>query len=200
MSIGKFITLEGIDGAGKTTQWNRLKEYYSDNSQYIFTRNPGGTLFGKQIRELVLHNEMSSIAELYLYGADRAEHINSSIKPALDEGKIIICDRFCDSTIAYQGYGRGIDLDIINTLNNIATQSLQPDMTILFDIDPEVSLQRAKDPNKFEAEGLVFQKKIRQGYLDISKQEPERVKIINTANNNEEQAFNLTLQLIQELI
>lgn len=197
--MGKLITLEGTDGCGKTTQCKMLQKLFQDSSDYIFTRNPGGTDLGIRLRHILLtSNELkiSPEAELFIYMADRAHIINDLIKPALDANKIIISDRFSDSTIAYQGYARGLDIEMIKTLNKQACQGIQPDITIILDINPEIALQRAEDANRFEAEGLEFQQKVRQGFLELAENSP-RHHIIRADNLTPDEVHQQILKIIQ---
>lgn len=181
---GIFISLEGPDGAGKTTQLKLLSKYLdSINCQYIITRDPGGTPLGKQIRRIVLHSEgdVSPVTELLLYQADRAQHVSEIIGPALAKGTVVLCDRYVDSTLAYQGYGRNIDLSLIRQLNEIATGGLMPELTILFDIDTEAGLSRLHPSghDRLEREATDFHKRVRNGYLELAKAEPQRWRIID---------------------
>ncbi len=185
---GIFISFEGIEGSGKTTQARRLSEILIEKGyDVILTQEPGGTAIGNRIREILLnvdHKEMSYTTELLLYNAARAQHLSEKIIPALNEGKIVITDRFTDSTIAYQGYGRGIDIQLIMSINNIATQGVKPNITILFDLDVETGLKRNKGINKvdrLELEDVEFHKKVREGYLQIANAEPERVKVVDAS-------------------
>ncbi len=181
---GTFISLEGPDGAGKTTQLKLLSKYLdSVNCQYIITRDPGGTPLGKQIRRIVLHSEgdVSPVAELLLYQADRAQHVSEIIGPALNKGLVVLCDRYVDSTLAYQGYGRNIDLGLIRQLNEIATGGLMPELTILFDIDSEAGLSRLHPSghDRLEREAMDFHTRVRSGYLELAKGEPHRWRVID---------------------
>ena len=189
MTKGLFITFEGADGCGKTTQIELLNKYLQENGRStLLTREPGAKGLGVKLREILLNydGEVSPQCESFLFLADRAQHIDCIIKPALKEGKIILCDRHTDSTVAYQGYGRGLDLERINMLNNIATSGLKPDLTILFDVDVETSMQRVgKEKDRMESSGVEFFNKVRQGYLEIAKQEPTRVKVINSSDTIE---------------
>ena len=200
---GYFITFEGADGCGKTTQIQLLGEYLNKkNIQYILTREPGGSDLGIHLRKILLHyeNPVSNIAETFLYLADRAQHIEYKIKPALEEGKIVLCDRHTDSTLAYQGYGRNQDIETIQGLNKIAVNSILPDLTIVFDVESETAQKRLTgEKDRLEAEGIEFHKKLRAGYLDIAKKKPKRVKIAN-ANQGIEQVFNDTIKIIGELL
>ncbi|HEY9885816.1 MAG TPA: dTMP kinase [Vampirovibrionales bacterium] len=195
---GLFITIEGADGAGKTTQIELLQKL--NNPQFLLTRNPGGTKFGLKLREILLNDksvQVSEMAELFLYMADRAQHIKDVIEPALKKNLIIICDRFADSTLAYQGYGRGLSLELINDLNKIATSNLEPDLTFYLDVSPEVGLARAKEQNKMEAEGLKFQQKVRNGFLELAKKNPERFITIDTSQNNINEVHQIILSEIE---
>ncbi len=200
---GLFITFEGADGCGKTTQIELLKEYLDKkNIGNILTREPGGSDLGVHLRKILLHYEapVSNVAETFLYLADRAQHIEYKIKPALEEGKVVLCDRHTDSTLAYQGYGREQNLDEIKHLNKIATQGLVPDLTIVFDVETEVAQKRLQgEKDRLEAEGMEFHRKLRKGYLDIAENEPERVKIVN-ANQNIERVFQDTIKVVEEIL
>lgn len=200
---GYFITFEGADGCGKTTQTELIKKYLDNkNIENILTREPGGSELGVHLRKILLHYEkpVSNIAETFLYLADRAQHIEYKIKPALEEGKVVLCDRHTDSTLAYQGYGRNQDIETIQGLNKIAVNSILPDLTIVFDVESETAQKRLTgEKDRLEAEGIEFHKKLRAGYLDIAKKNPKRVKIVN-ANQGIEQVFNDTIKIIGELL
>ncbi len=200
---GYFITFEGADGCGKTTQIELIKKYLDEkNIENILTREPGGSDLGIHLRKILLHyeNPVSNVAETFLYLADRAQHIEYKIKPALKEGKVVLCDRHTDSTIAYQGYGRNQSIDEIKHLNSIATQGLVPHLTIVFDVETEIAQKRLKgEKDRLEAEGIEFHKKLRKGYLDIAKNDPKRVKIID-ANQSIEEVFTDTKKVIEELL
>lgn len=186
---GLFISFEGVEGAGKTTQIKLFHKYLEENSyKVILTREPGGTLIGEKIRELLLdveNKEMNYMTELLLYCSSRAQHLYEKILSKKNEGYIVICDRFSDSTLAYQGYARGIDKDLIENLNNTVVGENMPDMTILIDIDPEYSLERAKKESKqkggdrIEQEKLEFHKKVWQGFREIAKLNKKRVELID---------------------
>ena len=178
---GKFIVLEGIDGCGKTTQINELYKWLPNsglinkNRNLIKTREPGGSSIGREIRNMILNNNNklnspSILTELLLYSADRAEHISKVILPALQNGNWIICDRFSGSTLAYQGYGRGISIDIIKKLENIVCQNIKPDLTFFLEISPEESISRRKNKvaDRIESEGLEFLKKVNHGFKLIA--------------------------------
>jgi len=179
---GKFIVLEGIDGCGKTTQINELYKWLPNsglinkNRNLIKTREPGGSSIGREIRNMILNNNNnklnspSILTELLLYSADRAEHISKVILPALQNGNWIICDRFSGSTLAYQGYGRGISIDIIKKLENIVCQNIKPDLIFFLEISPEESISRRKNKvaDRIESEGLEFLKKVNHGFKLIA--------------------------------
>lgn len=184
---GKFITIEGADGAGKTTQIHLLDGYLKElGYETILTREPGGTQIGEKIRELLLdpsHKELVPIAEVLLYAAARAQHLQEKILPALKQGKIIICDRFTDSSIAYQGYGRGYGREVVEQINNAATERIQPDITFFLDLNPEVGISRKKeesghDLDRMEQEKIEFHKRVYQGYVELSCLYPKRIKRI----------------------
>ena len=202
MREGLFITFEGADGCGKTTQIELLNEYMIKKGyKTLLTREPGAKGLGVKLREILLNydGEVSPNCESFLFLADRAQHIDCIIKPAMKEGKIILCDRHTDSTVAYQGYGRGLDLGRINMLNEIATSGLKPDLTIVFDIDVETSMQRVgKEKDRMESAGVEFFNKVRQGYLEIAKNEPQRVKVISSSDTIEN-IHKKVVELIEEL-
>lgn len=189
MEKGLFITFEGVDGCGKTTQINLLKDYFENNGRTVLlTREPGAKGLGERLREILLNydGEVSSNCESFLFLADRAQHIDTIIKPAINNGQIVLCDRHTDSTVAYQGYGRGLDIDRIKMLNDIATGGLKPDLTFVFDIDIETSMLRVgKTKDRMESAGIEFFRKVRQGYINISKEEPQRVKLLNGTDSVE---------------
>ncbi|MEA1963678.1 MAG: dTMP kinase [Candidatus Aerophobetes bacterium] len=176
-----FISFEGIDKSGKSTQVSLLSDYLRNKGyEVIKTCEPGGTKLGEKIKALLLHssNKISEVTELFLYLADRKEHIEKVIKPALREREIVICDRFLDATVAYQGYGRGLDIAWIDKLNEITTQGILPDITFLLDIYPSLSKQRGGEDDRIEEEKVTFYEKVRQGYLEIAKSYPKRIKVI----------------------
>lgn len=182
MKKGLFITFEGIDGCGKTTQIELLKDYFEQKGyNVLLTREPGAKGLGEKFREILLNydGEVSSNCESFLFLADRAQHIDTIIKPAIEKGTIVLCDRHTDSTVAYQGYGRMLDLKQIHELNRIATNGIKPDKTFILDIDIETSLERiGKGRDRMENAGKEFFQRVRNGYIEISKQEPERVKLL----------------------
>ena len=181
-----FITFEGADGCGKTTQIELLNEYLLKKAfKTLVTREPGAKGLGEKLREILLNydGEVSPNCESFLFLADRAQHVDCVIKPALKDGVIVLCDRHTDSTVAYQGYGRQLDIEQIKKLNEIAVNGLKPDLTIVFDIDIETSMQRVgKTKDRMESAGIDFFNRVRNGYLAIAKEEPNRVKVINSAD------------------
>ena len=187
---GKFITVEGIEGAGKTTCMQVVTEVIEHQGiNAIHTREPGGTDLGEDLRSLLLghkHTGMSDDAELLMMFAARAEHIAQKIQPALDVGKWVLCDRFTDATYAYQGYGRGIPLEKIASLENWVQGALRPDLTLLMDLPVEVGMERAgkrSAPDRFESEAWDFFERIRKGYLSIAAEQPSRVKVIDASQD-----------------
>ena len=196
---GKFIVIEGIDGCGKTTQIDEISKWLPNSglikkgSKLIKTREPGGSILGKKLRGLILdsneNNKPSSLAELLLYSADRAEHVSKIISPALKNNDWVISDRFSDSTLAYQGYGRNINLEIIKKIDSIVCQGEYPDLTIFLDISPEESILRRKNkiPDRIESEGMRFLEKVNKGFKLIAKEKNWTVipasQNINTISN-----------------
>lgn len=188
-----LISFEGIEGSGKTIQARLLYEYLCKKGHAAaITEEPGGTQIGLKIRDLLLspeHQGMTSIAELMLYNASRAQLLREVILPALQRGAIVITDRFNDSTVAYQGYGRGVDLKFIDSIDRIVTSGLKPDITILLDLDVEIGLTRNRGANKadrLELEDIEFHKKVRDGYREIATNDPERIKLIDASKSIEE--------------
>ncbi len=172
---GLFISFEGTEGSGKSTLAQHLSLHLEKlGYRTLQTREPGGSAVGEKIRSILLHSDMDPWTELLLYQAARAEHLATTLQPALQRGEIVLCDRFTDSTLAYQAFARKLPWAKVNSLNQIATRGLQPDLTLFLDIDPRTGLDRVKDPNRFEAEGLAFQKKVRSGYLKARAQNPQR--------------------------
>ncbi len=172
---GLLVSFEGTEGSGKSTL---IQEVFlmlkKKGYQVIQTREPGGSPLAEKIRKILLHSSMDPKTELFLYEAARTEHLATSIRPALLEGAIVLCDRFTDSTLAYQAHARGLPWKEVKALNQIATSGLDPDLTFFLDIPPEIGLKRAQNPNRFEAEGLRFQKKVRLGYLKARAEHPKR--------------------------
>lgn len=193
---GFFITVEGMDGCGKTTQVENIIQYLKKQGCDILAiREPGGTKLGEQIRSILLdigNKGMNGIAELMLYAAARAELVASIILPALNQGKIVICDRFVDSSIAYQGFGRNLGHIVVEGINSYAIQECVPDVTFFFDISPQEILirkTRSKQGDRIETETMDFHNKVYEGYLELSEQQKERIKVIN-ARRPREDVFN----------
>ena len=200
MEKGLFITFEGTDGCGKTTQIEMLKDYFEKQGRTVLlTREPGAKGLGTKLREILLNydGEVSPICESFLFLADRAQHVDTIIKPAVARGEIVLCDRHTDSTVAYQGYGRELDIEQIKMLNNIATSGLKPDLTFIFDIDIDTAQKRVgKNKDRMESAGIEFFKRVRNGYLEIAKQEPERVKVLD-GSKSIETIHNELLEILQ---
>ncbi|MBK9144582.1 MAG: dTMP kinase [Candidatus Melainabacteria bacterium] len=183
---GSFVTLEGPEGAGKTTQVKLLaKELDSLGIKHVVTRDPGGTPLGRKIRRILLSNENTVVpmAELLLYQADRAQHVEELIRPSLEDGCVVLCDRYTDSTVAYQGYGRNIDLALIDQLNQMSTGGLRPDLTILFDIESGDGLSRLHPGghDRMEKEAIDFHHRVREGYHKLAEAEPRRWRILDAS-------------------
>jgi len=184
--LGPFITFEGGEGCGKSTQSRLLlKKLEQQNIPAVLTHEPGGTALGDELRKVLKRKRDSSIspqAELFLVAASRAQLLAEVIRPALEEGKVVICDRFTYSTLVYQGYGRGLVVSFVETVNNIATQNLKPDLTILLDISPEQGLARKRSlRDRFELEDLSFHRRVREGYLRMVAAESERWLVIDAS-------------------
>lgn len=182
----RFVTFEGIEGSGKTTQIQLLSTHLEERGvDHVLTREPGGTTIGDQVRRLVLDPAVPMVpaCELLLYAAARAQHLAQVIRPALDDGRVVLCDRFTDATIAYQGYGRGLPIDLIGRLHALEALALVPDRTLLFDLEPAAALERARrrdisktvDETRFEALGLEFHERVRAGYLELARRHPDRI-------------------------
>ena len=195
-----FITLEGIEGSGKTSQMERLVGFLEDlGFVCVSTRQPGGTLIGENIRSILLDpssHALEPIAELLLYMADRAQHIYELIKPCLKAGKMVVCDRYFDATLVYQGFARELNIDLIRQLHQLLFDDLKPDVTLLLDLAPQVGLQRAWEQlnagqrsgheSRFEAETVVFHEKVRAGYLELARLEPDRFRIVDAAQTQDQ--------------
>lgn len=190
--MGFFITLEGPEGSGKSTQAEMLLNYLEGKGyQCLLTREPGGTKIGEAIRDILLKfsSGPSIVTELFLYAAARRQHVDEIIHPALEADKIVVCDRFADATVAYQGYGRNLDLEWIRQVNYLATAGIKPDLTFLLDIDPQAGLERAlggRSPDRMEREAISFHHRVRQGYLELAQVESERIKVIKADQGKEE--------------
>jgi dTMP kinase len=191
---GVFITFEGIEGSGKSTQIALLAQYlWARGSPVTLTREPGGTAIGDRVRAILLdpnHKTLDPKAELLLYAAARAQHLQEVILPALKTGGVVLCDRFSDATAAYQGYGRSLDLDMISALDRIVTGGMQPDLTLLLDIDAVDGLDRARGRNRsrgldnearFENEEVAFHERVRAGYRALAKQQPGRIRVVDAS-------------------
>lgn len=204
---GVFISLEGIEGCGKSTQAKILSDYMSELGYCVVqTREPGGTPVAEKIREVLLdpkNQDLTSRTELLLYLASRSQHVEQLIMPALKKGKIVICERFSDSTRAYQGYARGLDMDMIETLIRIATGNLEPDLTIILDMEVKEGLLRAERfknyKDRLESENLDFHNKVRRGYLEIAKNNPNRIKVISAKGSIDDIHLRIR-QYIDELL
>lgn len=176
-----FITLEGPEGGGKSTLAASLAQRLA-NAGYsvVTTREPGGTELGRQIRKMLLEQgEVTARSELMLFLADRAQHVQEVILPALSNGKVVLCDRFTDSTLVYQGYARGLDLQMLRSANHWATDGLSPDLTLLLDIDPDVGLERLESKDRLDSEPIEFHQKVRKGFLTEASINPERIQILS---------------------
>ena len=188
---GKFITFEGIEGAGKTTTIDMISNFLQENSlDCIVTREPGGTVIGEKIRDILLDNKskLDDKSELLLMFAARNQHINEVIKPALKDNKWVICDRYIDASLAYQGYGRGIELNTISNLINTYAEDVMPDITFLLDIDVTSAFSRFeknREKDRFENLNIDFFEKVRLGYIDIANKNPKRIKVIDAKKNSE---------------
>lgn len=197
--MAHFITFEGIEGSGKTTQIAMVAEFLRNQGHDVLTtREPGGCPIANAIREILLHPANDALvdrAELLLYAAARAQHVAEVIQPALQTGKIVLCDRYTDATLAYQGYGRGLDLELIEELNILACGDCRPNLTLLLDMPHDAGLQRAlqrnsvenmTDEGRFEQESLDFHQRIREGYLALAKRAPQRMQVIDATGNPSE--------------
>ena len=182
MERGKFITFEGCDGCGKSTQLQMLSTYLTEQGiAHIFTREPGGGKISEAIREILLNGknaEMSDACEALLYAAARAQHLADRVEPALAEGKLVVCDRYVDSSFAYQAYARGLGVEFIDKINAFATENYLPDLTVFIDLTPEEAFARkhgADENDRLEQAGLAFHKRVYQGYVALAEQYPQRI-------------------------
>ena len=178
---GALITFEGVEGSGKTTQMMRLARWLRRHGRKVeLTREPDGTRLGVAVRGLFKRPgiQPKPLVEVFLFMAARQQHVTEKIRPWLDRGRVVLCDRYADATVAYQGYGRGVDLDLIRELNARATSGVMPDLTLLFDLDPAVGLRRirGRSLDNFEREKLAFHRRVRDGYLEILRAEPKRLR------------------------
>lgn len=202
---GRFITFEGIDGSGKSTQLGLLQSALSARGlDIVRTLEPGGTALGRKLRESFLETDeaVTPMAELLLFAADRAQHVNFLIKPAMTDGKIVISDRYADATVAYQGAGRGFDADVIRSVIDLATGGLRPDLTLFYDLPVDVAIARASNRNgeeaknnRMDAETHDFYERVRSKYLEIAAREPERFKVID-ATGTPEEIFRKTIEIV----
>jgi dTMP kinase len=212
MHVGYFITFEGVEGCGKTTQIKLLSDLLAARGiRTLLTREPGGCPIADKIRAILLDAEnraLSPLAELMLYAAARAQHVTEVITPALEAGKIVLCDRFSDATVAYQSFGRSIDRGIIDSLNLLACQGVSPDLTVLVDCDPSVGLERARRrieatsgprEERFELEALAFHNRVRAGYQQLAADEPDRFLIINGSDSIEEIFVTISTQVFARI-
>jgi dTMP kinase len=199
MSRGIFLAVEGIEGSGKTTQVARLDQLVrSAGHNVVVTKEPGGTLLGDRIRAILLDPQeegMDPLAELFLYAAARRQHVVELIRPTLERGAIVLCDRFTDATLAYQGFGRLLELDRLRQINDWATEGLRPDLTIILDVAEGFGLERARARNaaadlhhesRFEGEDLRFHRRVREGYLALAEAEPERYAVVDASGSVDE--------------
>jgi dTMP kinase len=208
-----FITLEGIEGAGKTTQLENIVAFFESRGyECVVTREPGGTAIGELIRSIVLDPANAGLdpaAELLLYVADRVQHIRRVIEPGIASGRVVVCDRFFDATLVYQGYARGLDNTLIRQLHHLVCNDLQPDVTLLFDLEPATGLERAwrqirngsrtDTETRFEQEKSDFHRKVRAGYLELARLEPGRIRIID-AGLPEQQVAQAVTQILVSLL
>jgi dTMP kinase len=210
---GVFITFEGIDGSGKSTQLEKAAQYLASLGRELeITLEPGGTQIGQRIRAFVLSGESSGIsaeAESILYAADRAEHVAKVIRPAILAGKVVLCDRYTDSTLAFQGFGRGLDLEFLEELNRLATGGLVADVTLVLDVDADIAKGRLDARprsgtesigiDRFHEEAQEFHRRVRQGYLTLAAQDPERIYLVDSSGPADE-AHRRVLEIIEPVI
>ena len=198
---GLFITMEGPDGSGKTTQIEELKKFFNDKAyEVVITREPGGTDISEHIRSIILdvnNDNLSYMAEALLYAASRAQHVEEKIKPALEAGKVVICDRFVDSSIVYQGYARKIGIEVVESINRFALMGIQPDITFFFDIRPEDAMDRKvsqKSLDRLEKEDISFHKLVYEGYKILLKRYPKRIRRIDASKSIDELKIKLLVK------
>ena len=203
MRKGKFITFEGCDGCGKSTQLKLLSAYLEkENIPHLFTREPGGGKISEAIREILLNgknSEMTDECEALLYAAARVQHLSDKVEPALQENKLVICDRYVDSSLAYQAYARGLGEDFIKSINAFALKEYAPDCTIFIELTPEEAFARkhgADENDRLEQAGMAFHKRVYEGYMAIAKAEPNRVAVIN-GRQTPEQIFACVVTALQ---
>lgn len=204
---GFMIVCDGSNGAGKTTLIGNLRQYLEERGlEVVVTREPGGTRVGEKIREVLLSPdtpEMCDLTELMLFGAARAQHLREKIRPALEAGKVVLCDRFDSATVSFQHYARGLDLPLVETINALALEGFRPDLYIILDLDPEVGLQRVEQRgsalDRLEAEQLAFLQRAREGYLAQAEQEPQRFKVLD-ADRDVAEVTDDAIDLVERLI
>ncbi|WP_127551194.1 dTMP kinase [Paenibacillus amylolyticus] len=201
---GKFITLEGGEGSGKTTMIGRIDSYFEERGiPYVVTREPGGIEIAEKIRSIILdplHTAMDARTEALLYAAARSQHLAEKVEPALRAGKAVICDRFVDSSLVYQGYARGLGIENVWAINRFAIGDLMPDVTLYLDIEPEVGLARidahdGREVNRLDLENLEFHRKVREGYFLLKEQFPERIRVIDASMKQEDVLAAMILSL-----
>lgn len=206
MTKSFFITFEGPDGSGKSTIISLVAKYLEEhNFDYVLTREPGGSLIAEKIRDIILDTNNSNLApstEALLYAASRAQHFSEIIKPGLENNKIVLCDRFIDSSLAYQGIARGLGIDNVYEINKFAIDDVLPDLTIFFDVSPEIGLQRIqqnanREVNRLDLEGLKFHQDVYKGYKEIISSQDERFVRVDAANSIEK-VFQDTIAIIKE--
>ncbi len=191
-----LITIEGIDGAGKSTLLKSTVSFLRERGHEVVAyREPGGTPLAEEIREKLLNQNLDPIVELLLFEASRASLVREKVIPDLQSGKIVLLDRFVDSTLAYQGYGRGLDRDLVEMLNNFASSGIKPDLTFLIDIEPEVALRRLKKRDRFEE--LGFLRRVREGFLEIAKREGERIKVLD-GNLSQDELLGTVISILKD--
>lgn len=207
-TTGFFITIEGPEGAGKTTVMQDVfEQLQSEGYDLISTREPGGIRISEKIREIILDNEFTEMdgrTEALLYAAARRQHLVEKIEPALAQGKIVLCDRFVDASLAYQGYARGLGIDEVLTINEFAIGKLMPDLTLYFDVDPEIGLNRIaknnnRELNRLDVESLTFHQAVRTGYQEVVKRYPKRIQVID-ASQSQEEVTNYVLNVLKKTL
>lgn len=203
---GKFITLEGPDGSGKSTILNLISDYLERKGiDFIISREPGGTQIGEEIRDIILDNNNTNMGpetEALLYAAARGQHVHEKIIPALESGKIVVCDRFILSSLAYQGVGRGLGIEKVKMVNDFGLRGVYPDLVLFFHIDPELTLERKtikEGGDRLEQEGVEFHRKVYDGYMELLKKYPENIKIIDATKTIEE-VFEQSIKEVEKLL
>jgi dTMP kinase len=208
---GFFITLEGPDGAGKSTQGRLLEDYLRRAGlEVVSTREPGGTPIGERIRQILLdnvHTEMAAETEMLLFAAARAQLVRQVVRPALARGATVLSERYVDASLAYQGFGRGLEVELVRTVNEAATGGLLPDLTVLLDIEPEVGLQRVRAAarggagggDRLEREALAFHRRVRAGFLELARESPKRFAVVD-AQDDVERVHQAVVRAVQDLL